>query len=53
LARVVPVTLVNYLTIDLLGAVDQLFREANIQMNGVVKYDDFVKIVCAPVPDYY
>ncbi|KAF0302082.1 Calmodulin-like protein 4 [Amphibalanus amphitrite] len=33
--------------------VDQIFREANIQPNGFVKYDDFVKIVCAPVPDYY
>jgi len=33
--------------------VDQIFREANIQINGQVKYEDFVKIVCAPVPDYY
>ena len=33
--------------------VDQIFREANIKPNGVVKYDEFVKIVCAPVPDYY
>lgn len=33
--------------------VEQIFREANIQPNGFVKYDDFVKIVCAPVPDYY
>lgn len=34
--------------------VDQLFREANINPNGgTVKYEEFVKIVCAPVPDYY
>jgi len=32
---------------------DQIFREANIQMNGTVRYEEFVKIVCAPVPDYY
>jgi len=32
---------------------DQMFREANIHPNGVVKYEQFVKIVCAPVPDYY
>jgi Ca2+-binding EF-hand superfamily protein len=35
------------------ASVDQIFREANIQMNGQVKYEEFVKIVCAPVPDYY
>lgn len=33
--------------------VDQIFREANVSLNGVVKYEDFVKIACAPVPDYY
>merc|ERR1712127_141239 len=33
--------------------VDQIFREANIQPNGRVNYEEFVKIVCAPVPDYY
>ena len=33
--------------------VDQIFREANINPNGVVKYEQFVKIVSAPVPDYY
>merc|ERR1712039_265524 len=33
--------------------VDQIFREANISTNGMVKYEEFVKIVCAPVPDYY
>ena len=34
-------------------AVDQIFREAGIQPNGTVRYEEFVKIVCAPVPDYY
>ena len=34
-------------------SVDQIFREANIHPNGQVKYEEFVKIVCAPVPDYY
>ncbi|KAG8229022.1 hypothetical protein J437_LFUL007577 [Ladona fulva] len=32
---------------------DQIFREANVSPNGLVKYEDFVKIACAPVPDYY
>jgi len=32
-----------------------IFREANINSNknGMVKYEDFVKVVCSPVPDYY
>jgi len=33
--------------------VDQVFREANISNHGMVNYSEFVKIVCAPVPDYY
>jgi len=35
--------------------IDQICREANISSNpnGMVKYADFVKIVCAPIPDYY
>ncbi len=35
--------------------VDQIFREADISLNrnSTVKYSEFVKIVCAPVPDYY
>lgn len=33
--------------------VDQIFREANVTMNSKVRYADFVKIACAPVPDYY
>ncbi|XP_022193907.1 calmodulin-like protein 4 [Nilaparvata lugens] len=38
-----------------LKEVDQIFREANVSPapNGMVKYEDFVKIACAPVPDYY
>ena len=34
-------------------SVDQVFREANISSHGMVNYEEFVKIVCAPVPDYY
>lgn len=30
---------------------DQLMREANIGKH-LFKYDDFVKIICAPAPDY-
>merc|ERR1711915_1041474 len=33
--------------------VEQVFREANISQNGMVRYKDFIRIVCAPVPDYY
>lgn len=33
--------------------IDNIFREANVQNNGTVHYSDFVKIACAPVPDYY
>lgn len=33
--------------------VDNIFREANVSNNGNVRYSDFVKIACAPVPDYY
>lgn len=33
--------------------VDNIFREANVTNNGTVRYSDFVKIACAPVPDYY
>jgi Ca2+-binding EF-hand superfamily protein len=32
--------------------VDMLFREAQIAPNGKVRYEDFVKIACAPIPDY-
>lgn len=37
--------------IDIL--VEQIFREANVHPNGKVNYDEFVKIACAPIPDYY
>ncbi|CAD6216123.1 GSCOCG00004339001-RA-CDS [Cotesia congregata] len=33
--------------------VEQIFREANVSLNGNIKYEDFVKIACAPIPDYY
>jgi len=33
--------------------VDNIFREANIHNLSSIKYSDFVKICCAPVPDYY
>ncbi|CAB3379047.1 Hypothetical predicted protein [Cloeon dipterum] len=33
--------------------VDHIFHEANVGPNGQVRYEDFVKIACAPVPDYY
>ncbi|KAJ8947453.1 hypothetical protein NQ318_009754 [Aromia moschata] len=33
--------------------VDRIFREANVDNSSMVKYEDFVKIACAPVPDYY
>lgn len=33
--------------------VDRIFREANVNNNSMVRYEDFVKIACAPVPDYY
>ncbi|PNF23506.1 Calmodulin-like protein 4, partial [Cryptotermes secundus] len=33
--------------------VEQIFREANVSPGGQVHYQDFVKIACAPVPDYY
>nr|CAG4638126.1 EOG090X0GKM [Chydorus sphaericus] len=32
--------------------VDQLFREANIKPNTPIKYDELIKILIAPVPDY-
>ncbi|XP_050677100.1 calmodulin-like protein 4 [Leptidea sinapis] len=33
--------------------IDNIFREANVSNNGLIRYEDFVKIACAPVPDYY
>lgn len=34
--------------------VDNIFREANVKNdNQQIRYADFVKICCAPVPDYY
>lgn len=34
-------------------AVDDLFREANIEPNGKVKYDEFIQKIAIPVPDYW
>lgn len=31
--------------------VDQILREANIS-GSYVKYQDFIKVLCAPAPDY-
>lgn len=42
----------NFETITFL-IVEQIFREANVSLNGHINYEDFVKIACAPVPDYY
>ncbi|XP_017772142.1 PREDICTED: calmodulin-like protein 4 [Nicrophorus vespilloides] len=33
--------------------IDRIFREANVHNNSMVRYEDFVKIACAPIPDYY
>lgn len=33
--------------------IDRLFKEAKIPANGNVRYEDFVRLVCQPVPDYY
>lgn len=42
-------------TFSISFSVDQIFREASIPTSGnsMVKYEDFVKIACAPNPDYY
>jgi Ca2+-binding EF-hand superfamily protein len=33
--------------------IQNIFREANVNMNGEINYTEFLKIVSAPVPDYY
>nr|CAG4651423.1 EOG090X0GKM [Simocephalus serrulatus]SVE94575.1 EOG090X0GKM [Simocephalus serrulatus] len=33
--------------------VDQIFREANIKPNSQIRYEEFIKVVTSPVPDYY
>lgn len=33
--------------------IDNIFREANVSINGFVNYADFCKICAAPIPDYY
>jgi len=32
---------------------DRLFREAKVAPNGNIRYEDFVRFICFPVPDYY
>ena len=31
---------------------DQLLRSANVQPNGYVKYEEFVKMITMPLPEY-
>lgn len=33
--------------------IQAIFREANVNMHGDINYGEFLKIVSAPVPDYY
>lgn len=33
--------------------IQAIFREANVVMHGEINYNEFLKIVSAPVPDYY
>ena len=34
--------------------VDRIFREANVSSNQkLLDFEDFVKITCTPIPDYY
>lgn len=33
--------------------IQNIFREANVNMNNDINYVEFLKIVSAPVPDYY
>lgn len=35
-----------------LFAVDALFRELGVQPGGQIRYNDFVKALLTPVPDY-
>lgn len=33
--------------------IQAIFREANVNLHGEINYHEFLKIVSAPVPDYY
>ena len=33
-------------------SVEKLFRDAGVQANGQVRYDDIVKVLLTPLPDY-
>jgi len=32
--------------------VEKLFRDAGVQSNGQVRYDDIIKVLLTPLPDY-
>jgi calmodulin len=32
--------------------VQMIFREANVHMNGDINYNEFLKIIATPTPDY-
>jgi len=32
--------------------VDKLFRDAGVQSGGQVRYDDIIKVLLTPLPDY-
>jgi len=32
--------------------VDKLFRDAGVQSSGEVRYDDIIKVLLTPLPDY-
>lgn len=52
-ARVLRSILVNWGEKLSEREVNAIFREANVNLNGDIKYMEFLKIVSAPVPDYY
>jgi len=33
-------------------SVDKLFRDAGVQSSGQVRYDDIIKVLLTPLPDY-
>ena len=39
-------SLLNALTVD------KLFRDAGVQSSGQVRYDDIIKVLLTPLPDY-
>lgn len=51
LRTTIHINQVQYIRLDSF-TVDHIFREANIKPNSFVKYEDFVKVLVTPVPDY-